>query len=88
MGVSICFIGGVIAAACGCGDCKEDYGFVRVSEKTLKKSPPVSIRPCCGATVLKTFTSFDDPSGETHHTKRRLAKNQRATIRGMATNGI
>ena len=82
MGISIILIGGVIAAACGCGGRKENYDFLKAPKKTSRKRTPVRIQPCCGATVLKTFKSSDDVCGETHCAKRRLAKNQRVTIRG------
>lgn len=83
MAISIVLIGGIVAAACGCGGRREKYDFVKDSQKATEKRTPVQVRPSCGPTLVWPSKDTDGRvRGETHHAKRRLQKQNRQTIRG------
>lgn len=82
---------GVLLAACGCGaPFAEDYKFARVparksaGKKASSKSFMAPQASCdCGGNVIGM--NKVNRVRESHHTKRRLPKNNRTTVRGMTT---
>lgn len=90
---------GVLLAACNCGapDKKNDYDFTEMLrrenlKRKLANKPAVimSRRSCdCGGTLLKANLSSEElyirEDRRSHHTKPRLRKHNRETVRGIVT---
>lgn len=81
-------INGMLTAACGCGSRNHsDYDFVSASqEESGKVSEGISFGKfsChCGGNIQKKHEVTR--VGYTHHTKRKLRKHCRETVRGMMT---
>lgn len=89
---------GVLLAACGCGTPgkKNQYDFAEMLrrenlKRKLANKPVVVASPqsCdCGGTVKKIVVPVDskcnrETGHRSHHTKPRLRKNNRITVRGM-----
>ncbi|MCF7843623.1 hypothetical protein K9M47_01860 [Candidatus Gracilibacteria bacterium] len=86
MTIEICIIGGMIAAACGCGGRRENYDFVKMEAELAKKKTAQLTKLVCrcqGGTLEKKseITRLE----HTHHQKRELHKSRRETIHGMMT---